>query len=138
MPTRQELKALSELRLKEAEALFGSGLYDGTVYLAGYVIELALKARICRFLEAQDYPDTGAYKSAYAVHSLDQLLFLAGLRSKLERNQAVLASWSIASPWKPEIRYQPLGRISRIEALVTLDAIRDPEKGILQWIKRYW
>ena len=44
MPTRQELKALSELRLKEAEALFGSGLYDGTVYLAGYVIELALKA----------------------------------------------------------------------------------------------
>lgn len=46
MPSKNELKALSKTRLKEVKALYDNGLYDGASYLAGYVIELALKARI--------------------------------------------------------------------------------------------
>ena len=46
MPTRDELKALSRTRLKEAKTRYDGGLYDGASYLAGYVVELALKARI--------------------------------------------------------------------------------------------
>jgi len=43
MPTRNELKELAKLRLKEAETLFEAELYDGAVYLCGYVIEFALQ-----------------------------------------------------------------------------------------------
>lgn len=50
MVTRQQLKDLALLRLKEAEALFAAGLFDGCAYLCGYVVELALKARICATL----------------------------------------------------------------------------------------
>jgi HEPN domain-containing protein len=65
VPTRSELKALAELRLEEAEALFEAGCYNGAVYLAGYVVELALKARICRLLDSQEYPDTGVFKGCF-------------------------------------------------------------------------
>ncbi|MDG6028095.1 MAG: HEPN domain-containing protein [Candidatus Brocadia sp.] len=43
----------------EAKALFDKGLYDGSCYLAGYVIELALKARVCKILDMTDYPESG-------------------------------------------------------------------------------
>ncbi|RLC04104.1 MAG: hypothetical protein DRI57_28560 [Deltaproteobacteria bacterium] len=56
MPTRNELKELAKLRLKEAETLFNAGLYDGSAYLCGYVTEFALKARICKLLGIDEYP----------------------------------------------------------------------------------
>jgi hypothetical protein len=62
MPTRQELKDLTRLRLREAEALFQAACYNGAVYLGGYAVEAALKARICRLLGAENYPDSGKYK----------------------------------------------------------------------------
>jgi len=138
LPTRNELQRLTQLRLQEAEALFEKELFDGAAYLCGYVIELALKARICRLLEIEDYPDSGKLKGAYATHDLDQLLLLAGLAVKIEKAGAVFISWSTASAWRPEMRYQPYGTAGEKDALVMLDAIRDREKGVLQWIEQYW
>ena len=76
MPTRAEFKQLAKLRLKEAETLFTAGLYDGAAYLCGYVVEFALKARICKLLGLDEYPETGKLKTAYAVHDFNQLLIL--------------------------------------------------------------
>jgi HEPN domain-containing protein len=45
MVTRQQLQELARTKLKEAEALYSAGFFDGCVYLCGYVVELALKAR---------------------------------------------------------------------------------------------
>lgn len=56
MPTRKELQDLAEIRLQEAKVLFEKEFYDGARYLAGYVIELALKARICKILDLDQYP----------------------------------------------------------------------------------
>ncbi len=56
MTTRNQLKELALLRLREAEALHAVGLFDGAKYLSGYVLELALKARICRILDVEEYP----------------------------------------------------------------------------------
>ncbi len=42
MATRDQLRELAELRLREAETLFAAELYDGCVYLCGYVVEAAL------------------------------------------------------------------------------------------------
>jgi HEPN domain-containing protein len=138
MATRDQLKALAKTRLKEAEALFAAGLYDGAAYLSGYVVELALKARICRILAIRDYPDTGKYKQVYATHDFDQLLFLAGLRSKMQPNSSLFLKWSIASPWTPERRYSPVGTFTKQDAEDVLNAIRDPTDGILRWIKKHW
>ena len=84
MATSQQLKDLALLRLVEAEALFAAGLYDGAQYLSGYVVELALKARICRILDVDQYPEKGELKRVYAVHDLDQLLLLAGLQKAVK------------------------------------------------------
>ena len=48
MPTRTELIAISKTRFKEVRVLYRNRLYDGANYLSGYVIETALKARICK------------------------------------------------------------------------------------------
>jgi HEPN domain-containing protein len=139
MPTRNELKKLARLRLKEAETLFAARLYDGAVYLCGYAVEFALKARICRLLGVNEYPSSGKLKSVYAVHDFNQLLLLSGLQSKLDQNNvALFSNWSIATPWTPERRYSPKGTYSRADALQTLDAVRDNPNGVLRWIMRYW
>jgi len=139
MPTRKELKELARLRLKEAEALFDAGLYDGAVYLCGYVIEFALKARICKLLEIDKYPDSGKLKSVYAVHDLDQLLLLSGLKSRLKPTDAGLyTNRSAATPWTPEMRYRPEGSVSKQQAEKIFEAISNKSDGVLKWIMKYW
>jgi HEPN domain-containing protein len=139
MATPQQLKDLALLRLEEAEALFAAGLYDGAKYLAGYAVEFALKARICRLLEVDEYPDTGALKRVYGVHDLDQLLLLAGLRKAAGLiEQPLFDNWSSAILWKPESRYNAAGSVTREAAEATLNAIRDSTNGVLTWIKTVW
>ncbi|MBW8876725.1 MAG: HEPN domain-containing protein [Acidobacteria bacterium] len=133
------MKDLARLRLREAEALFAAGCYNGAVYLCGYAVEVALKARICRLLGVESYPEGGRIKGAYAVHDLDQLLLLAGLREKIGlQEEPLFKNWGTTVPWNPDLRYRPPGTISRPEALVILDAIRHPKHGVLRWIKNYW
>ena len=43
-----ELDGLAAARLEDAKVLLASGRYDGAVYMCGYAVEIALKARICR------------------------------------------------------------------------------------------
>jgi len=139
MPTSDELKELARLRLKEAETLFTAGLYDGAVYLCGYVVEFALKARICRLLGVSEYPSSGKFKPVYAVHDFNQLLLLSGLQSKLDpSNVDLFTNWSTATPWTPERRYSPRGTFSRADALQILEAVRDDPNGVLRWIMRFW
>ena len=139
MATSQELKDLALLRLLEAETLFEAGLYDGAEYLSGYVVELALKARICRVLDLDEYPEKGELKRVYAVHDLDQLLLLAGLRKAVDpANKPFFDNWSTASLWKPERRYDAAGTVTREDAESALNAIRDTTNGVLTWIKTIW
>ena len=139
MPSRQELKDLARLRLREAEALHGAGLHDGAAYLAGYSVEMALKARICKLLGVSDYPSTATLRQAYAVHDLSQLLLLAGLKPKLVlAARALVANWSVALSWRPDRRYNSPGTYGGQGVLDILNAIRDPNDGILRWIAKYW
>lgn len=78
MPTREELRDLARLRLREAEKLFEAELYDGCVYLCGYVVEFALKACICATLSISAYPDS----RPFLTHDFEELKLLAGLRSR--------------------------------------------------------
>src|SRR5207253_7216081 len=110
MATRKQLKHLALLRRREAQVLYEAALYDGSRYLAGYVLELALKARICRVLDFEKYPDVGEFRRLYASHDLDQLLKLSGLSRKLSlQEKRLFDSWSTAALWKPERRYDVPG-----------------------------
>lgn len=139
MATYQQLKDLALLRLKEAEALFASDFYDGCAYLAGYSVELALKARICRLLDITDYPSSGKLAKVFAVHDLDQLLLLAGLRKAVDpSNKQLFDNWSTAALWTPERRYDAAGNVARQDAEDILNAIRDAPNGVLTWIMTHW
>ena len=126
MATRRELQDLTHLKLKEAEALLDAELYDGAVYLGGYVIEFALKARICRLLDLESYPEEQRLRAAFAVHDLEQLLQLSGLQSRLETGPSVKPNWDAVRIWNPEIRYKPRGTFPREQARTFLEAIRRP------------
>jgi HEPN domain-containing protein len=135
MASRNQLKTLALVRRREAQVLFDAELYDGARYLSGYVLELALKARICRLLDLEEYPDTGELRRVYATHDLDQLLKLAGLSRKLSLQQkALFDSWSTAALWKPERRYDVPGTVAERDVQDILDAVDE----VLKWIRKYW
>ncbi len=113
MPTRAELKELARTRLQKAKTLYNSGLYDGASYLAGYVVELALQARICKTPDVNAYPETGEIGRSFRTHKLDDLIRLAGLQRKFDRAKAsrpcLLTSWSLVTTWSEQVRYNPVG-----------------------------
>jgi len=45
--TIKQLRDIARERIKDAEALFGAERYEGAMYICGYAVEIALKARIC-------------------------------------------------------------------------------------------
>src|SRR5690348_11889977 len=102
---RQQLQQLARLRLREAEALYNARLYDGCVYLAGYAVELGLKARICRLLGLSEYPLK--LGQSFRVHNLEQLKALAGITRDIDinKNRELFSNWSRAVEWDPEQRY---------------------------------
>lgn len=142
MPTKAELRELARTRLKEAKVLFNSGLYDGSWYLAGYVVELALKARICRILDLDSYPDTGQISKSFKTHNLDHLLKLAGLENKLKKawssQRKLFANWSIVTSWNEHFRYKPVGTSKMASAQNIINSLENKTDGVFVWIKKYW
>jgi len=129
------------LRLREAEALFTAGLYDGCAYLCGYVVELALKARICATLDLNEYPEkvSRRLKEAFWTHDFDDLKLLAGMENELSANHPdVWANWSIASKWNPNWRYEPEGSYDKVTAEEILNAIRARPDGVLECLSSRW
>ncbi len=136
MATRRQLQELAFLRLEEAETLYAAGLYDGCAYLCGYVVELALKARICATLGVSDYPEKGSrLREALKSHILDDLGLLAGMVHEFTPTRPVLlANWSLINEWRPEWRYEPKGSYDRAAAEKLLDAVRAKPDGVLTCI----
>lgn len=141
MPNRSELIAISKTRLKEVKVLFNNGLYDGAKYLSGYVIETALKARICKVLDS-DYPETGEIAKSFLTHKFDILVKLAGLQTKLDAelnaNINFKTNWSLVTSWTESFRYMPIGSSSHTDLQDILTALEDNTDGVLTWIKKRW
>jgi HEPN domain-containing protein len=141
MATKEQLKELTILRLREAEALFAAGFYDGCAYLCGYVVELALKARICAILNVDEYPSEmkGPLKTAFRTHDFEELKLLAGMEREISAsNPVLLTNWSVASRWKPERRYEPPGTYDRVAAEEILNSIKAKPDGVLPCISSRW
>lgn len=52
----RSLRKMAMERLRDSRALLATRRYDGAVYIGGYVVELALKARICKTLGWAGFP----------------------------------------------------------------------------------
>ena len=138
MPSRQQLQNISKTRLKEVKALYRNRLYDGAKYLSGYVIETALKARVCKILDG-DYPETGAISRSFLTHDLDQLIKLAGLQKTFDSGSVNFkTNWSIATNWSEVNRYIPIGTTSKANVEELLIALEDKNDGVLTWIRKRW
>jgi HEPN domain-containing protein len=142
MVTRKELQKLAKIRLSEAKTLYDKGFYDGSCYLAGYTMELALKARICKILDLIDYPDSGALGKTFKTHKFDTLIKLSGLENKFDTskqsNQVLYDNWSLITDWSEEFRYKPVGTNLKIKAQEIINALEDPKDGVFTWIKKRW
>jgi HEPN domain-containing protein len=139
MATRKQLQELALLRLQEAEALYAGGFYDGCAYLCGYVVELALKARICATLDIDEYPEKGRLGDTFKTHGFDELRVLAGMEKELAAaNKPLGDNWSLATSWKPGKRYEPVGTYDHAGATAILDAIRSKPDGVLECISQRW
>src|SRR5713226_5664659 len=111
VPTNNDLKQLAKLRLQEAEHLHRKKLYDGCVYLCGYVVEFALKARICKILKLHEYPDKGEVGRIFKTHDVAGLKLCAGLREKMtmSKYKPHFDKYSAATAGEREQRYSPMG-----------------------------
>src|SRR6266496_433847 len=73
MLTKADLEALAETRLQDAIFLLNGGRASSAYYLAGYAIELALKACVAKTFQSNAIPDKAFVNEIY-THSLEKLL----------------------------------------------------------------
>jgi hypothetical protein len=93
------------------------------MYIAGYAVECALKARICTVLAWSDFRTFGDYARPMKTHDLVFLLGFTGLEETLYGAEH-FTDWSVVSKWEPDIRYEPSSSVSRGQANGMLDAAR--------------
>ena len=138
MLTKADLQALAETRLQDAILLFERGRSSSAYYLAGYAVELALKACVAKAFQPNAIPDKAFVNEIY-THSLERLLGTAGLQPPFSADSKVdpqlAAAWGIASKWRESSRYLLWDSVS---AGSLIQAIGDPQHGVFQWVKKHW
>jgi hypothetical protein len=99
---------------------------DDAAYLAGYVVELCLKANIVEHLNLSGWPEGKAEFQSnkqtrkLKIHDLDKLLALSGLEAEVKTNH--MSEWSICATWRPEFRYNIDGTTSIQQANLLVEA----------------
>jgi HEPN domain-containing protein len=134
---RADFKKIAKIRLNDAKTLFLKGNYDGAYYLAGYVVECALKACIAKKTKKYDFPDKRTVEDSY-VHDIERLVGVAGLDLQLKvqlKNPTFAINWTLVKDWKETSRYETQ---TSLKARDLLSAITDGKNGVFKWIKQYW
>lgn len=145
MQTQSDIEALAYAKLHDAELLLANERFDSAYYLAGYAVELLLKARVCKTLGIPDFFDfdspakkklknereiTRPFKS----HDLLQLLFLSGIynefQTELENNQFFELHWWSVVKWNENARYSAGFGSGYVKDFVT------SVKEIIVWIQK--
>jgi len=117
------LLEIARARIEDANVLIAEGRNDGAAYLCGYVVELALKARICRTLNWDGFPETRSEfenLSSFKTHKLDVLLALSGQESRIKADH--FTEWSAVAKWDPEARYKQVGTVESLEVALMIIA----------------
>jgi HEPN domain-containing protein len=114
---RSDLRNIAQARLRDAEVLLEARRYDGAVYLCGYSVEIALKARMCRTLGWPEFPETSRDFEGYQslrTHRLDVLLHFSGAEARIKGR--LMTEWAMVVMWEPDVRYRRIGTASAADA----------------------
>lgn len=137
---RADLQQLSQDRIEDVAALLAAQRWSAAYYLAGYVVECALKACVAKQVNQHDFPDKNFAIRVFTHNSAD-LLRAIGLLTILDTDrttpgrEAFNINWEIVKMWQPEARYQ---QKSRAEAEAMYKAVADPQDGLFAWIQAHW
>lgn len=150
MTNPKEIKELALQRLKEADVLFQNKMCDGAFYLAGYSVELILKAKICERLgipnlfdekntDANSIEGIGEIRKPLKTHNLFTLLIFSVLKIKFDIDKAANKSLAKAnsllfSAWSEQVRYKPCGH-TKEEDVKNLINLLGSANGLLSWIE---
>ena len=131
--------------------LAANGQPEGAFYLAGYAVELTLKARIAERLElpwlfdeagtppADKFNGLSELRSLLKTHKLLLLLAVAGLKPAYDRQKTLVKEFSkyklLLKKWSEAVRYQPPGTVSLRDAGSFLEFLTD-SNGFLSWIEK--
>jgi HEPN domain-containing protein len=121
----RKMRVTARARLNDAIALLRARRYDGAVYVCGYAVEIALKARICKHLKWPGYPESSReFQSfqSFKTHNFDTLLALTGIELIVRSKH--LVEWSTVTEWEPELRYREAGTATQQDAELMIDAAR--------------
>ncbi len=137
---RADLQRLSQDRIDDVAALLAAQRWSAAYYLAGYVIECAIKACVAKQVNQYEFPDKN-FAIRVFTHSFPDLLRAIGLLTVLEADrttpgrEALNINWEIVKMWQPESRYQ---QKSQAEAEAIHKAVTAPHDGLFAWIQAHW
>jgi len=135
---RIDLQNLAEERLADAQALLASNRYGAAYYIVGYAVECGLKACIAKLTRAEDFYDKDLAKKIF-THTLSVLANHARLSAVIEQSgradPGFQANWAQVSLWDEESRYETH---TQTEAEQMIQAVQDPDHGVMQCIRQYW
>ena len=152
MKNPQEIRNLADQRVDEAAVLINAGQHDGAFYLAGYAIELELKAKCCERLgvpnlfdfEGEDtsanvFAGLSEIRRAFKTHDLQVLIVLSGLMADFalkgaEDENFYHVNSLLISKWNENCRYKQPGYCRPSDASKLVLYIQD-QNGMLQWIR---
>jgi hypothetical protein len=69
--------------------LYEGNRYSASYYLAGYAVELGIKACIAGLFQANVIPEKNFVNAVYS-HKLDELLGLAGIKKRLQNDMRMM------------------------------------------------
>ena len=146
MQTQSDIEALAYAKLQDAELLLANERFDSAYYLAGYAVELLLKARVCKTLGIPDFFDfqsstrtkfknESVITRPYRVHDYEQLMILSGIygeyQREMEENPVFSILWSILLEWNENSRYLTGINSERVKKFLT------SVKEALTWIQKH-
>ena len=133
--TKQHLLHLADAKLSDAKFLLEHHRAGNAYYLAGYAIELMLKAVLATRFQADTIPSRELVRDIF-THDLSKLLNLTDLRHNLAERQdsdpQFRARWEIVLKWTEISRYEAADERRAAELI---EAIDEPEHGVFRWLK---
>ena len=136
--SRDSFQRLSQEKIQDAILLLERERFSNAYYLAGYAIETALKATLCKKFFAECLPDRKFVQSVYS-HDLQALMRLANLSDALDESTKLdpnlAGNGSTVLQWSEASRYEIM---NALEAIDMVDAVADPIHGVLRWLKQHW
>jgi hypothetical protein len=126
-------------RENEASALMAASFPTAALVLRLYSLEIRIKTLICKKLNLDLLP--GHCKT----HSLSELIIFTGLLAELDNPDPAMAAirdnWDLIVRFSKDrlnaLRYLPGKSVDASELKQLLDALDDPQEGVLPWLSSH-